>query len=185
MSPEMRRYPGLSSGRLKKSGIWIHHLKLKVFDPPNPPRNSLPMFLPILPARGCWQPQLPCVLLVLLEQSRKVSANPRSLHILVRRCLFQFGKDLFGRFQHLWIHRRSVKHSRRAVHADAPADVADTSDLRVLFCLRAACGDTTKGSCVWHQPHPVRRFSQGRPCDEHCCGGPQNSHHLRNVKRRV
>ena len=33
------------------------------------------------------------------------------------------------------------------------------------------------------QPHPVRRFSQSRPCDEHCCSGHRNSHHLWNGKQ--
>ena len=53
----------------------------------------------------------------------------------------------------VWTHRHGVKHSRRAVRADASAsaDVADSGDLRVLRCFRAPCGDTTKGNCVWHQ----------------------------------
>ena len=45
----------------------------------------------------------------------------------------------------------------------------------VLFCLRAACGDTTKGNSIWHQTHPDRRFSQGRPCDERCRGYPRKA----------
>ena len=61
---------------------------------------------------------------------------------------FQFGTGLYVSFQHLWIHRDVAKHSRRAVPADAPDEVVDTGDLRVLFCLVAAYGVTTKGSCV-------------------------------------
>ena len=38
--------------------------------------------------------------------------------------------------------------SRRAVPTDAPDEAADTGDLRVLLCLVAAYGDTTKGNCV-------------------------------------
>ena len=42
---------------------------------------------------------------------------------------------------------------------------ADTGDLRLLLCFRAAYVDTTKGNWVWHPLHPEQRFSRGWPCE--------------------
>ena len=32
--------------------------------------------------------------------------------------------------------------------------------------------------CVCQQPHPILRFAQSSPCDEHCCDGTRYSHQL-------